>query len=262
MEQVPQPQFIQINENVRMSVSCTKYAEAMALVQAELGSAVESAKNPHFNSSYADLPTVINTAKPVLAKHGFSIQQLPCGVPPIAKVTTIIRHKSGEWLAFDLSLRPAKDDPQGHGGAITYARRYSLEACLNMPTKDDDGNVATGLGAPPASNAPQSYAPSPTATAKPTVKPVSNPNDAYPIDHVMTFKKFRGMNVNQTPKHEIDGYLKWLIDASKKPNGIPVPQEALMLMDKIDEITSQNFKTGGARQSDGPPPGMFEDIPF
>jgi hypothetical protein len=53
-------------------------------------------------------------------------------------------HESGEWIGFEYQMRPAKDDPQGRGSAITYQRRYAIASvlCLNID-EDDDGNLAT-----------------------------------------------------------------------------------------------------------------------
>ncbi len=36
-----------------------------------------------------------------------------------------------------------KQDPQGYGSALTYARRYSLLAATGLAPEDDDGNSAS-----------------------------------------------------------------------------------------------------------------------
>ena len=41
-------------------------------------------------------------------------------------------------------MKPAKNDPQGLGSAITYQRRYALGAILGLNIDiDDDGNAAS-----------------------------------------------------------------------------------------------------------------------
>ena len=37
-----------------------------------------------------------------------------------------------------------KTDPQAMGSAITYAKRYALQAIYGLGTDDDDGNSASG----------------------------------------------------------------------------------------------------------------------
>ena len=40
-------------------------------------------------------------------------------------------------------MTPAKQDPQGDGSALTYARRYAIMTYLGIAAEDDDGNIAT-----------------------------------------------------------------------------------------------------------------------
>jgi hypothetical protein len=42
-----------------------------------------------------------------------------------------------------LTVPAAKQDPQGYGSALTYARRYSLMAACGIAPEDDDGNAAS-----------------------------------------------------------------------------------------------------------------------
>ena len=59
-------------------------------------------------------------------------------------VETIFLHESGEiFEAGKLHVPAAKNDPQGYGSALTYARRYSLMASCGIAPEDDDGNAAS-----------------------------------------------------------------------------------------------------------------------
>lgn len=59
-------------------------------------------------------------------------------------VETIFIHESGEQLSAGvLTVPAAKQDPQGYGSALTYARRYSLMAACGIAPEDDDGNAAS-----------------------------------------------------------------------------------------------------------------------
>ena len=57
-------------------------------------------------------------------------------------------HESGEWIESTITVPMSKNDAQGYGSAITYARRYSLAAITGLPQEDDDGNEASKQSKP------------------------------------------------------------------------------------------------------------------
>jgi len=130
------------------SETIANLAEALALAQAEIENAAKKSNNPHFRSKYADLAEVINTARPVLAKHGLSVTQWPSYADGIVSVETILAHKSGEWISNTASAPADKLNAQGVGSATTYLRRYSLAALACIAQEDDDGNKASENEAP------------------------------------------------------------------------------------------------------------------
>jgi len=128
---------------MQASESLTELAKALTKAQAEMSGAKKSAKNPFFKSNYANLEEVINCVKEPFANNGLSFMQFPVSSDGFAGVETIILHESGEWVSNEFTLKVAKNDPQGMGSAITYARRYGLQAAVGVPSEDDDGNAAT-----------------------------------------------------------------------------------------------------------------------
>jgi hypothetical protein len=55
----------------------------------------------------------------------------------------MVCHASGDELSFGKLFVPAsKQDAQGYGSALTYARRYSLMTAFGICPEDDDGNLA------------------------------------------------------------------------------------------------------------------------
>lgn len=126
-------------------------SSAMAAAFAEIEAATKTANNPHFKSKYADLGAVIDAVKPPLIKHGLFFTQRchPCdnGV----SVETVLHHASGQDMSLGTLFVPAnKQDAQGFGSALTYARRYGLMTAFGVPAEDDDGNAAA-RSAPKAS---------------------------------------------------------------------------------------------------------------
>lgn len=123
------------------STSIKEIATALLTFHNHVGAVKKSAENPFFKSSYADLPAILEAVKKPLQSAGLSFAQFPVGQHGL---TTILMHTSGEWMKATYEMVPVKNDPQGHGSAITYARRYALGAILGISTEeDDDGNSAS-----------------------------------------------------------------------------------------------------------------------
>jgi hypothetical protein len=120
-----------------------KISAAMAEAFAAIEGAIKGKTNPAFRSKYADLGSVTDAIKPALAGHGLWYRQVLHPVESGVCVETIIHHASGQWMACGpLHIPASKQDAQGYGSALTYARRYSLMAAFGVPAEDDDGNAA------------------------------------------------------------------------------------------------------------------------
>lgn len=127
------------------SESIMEIAKALCQFQAEIKNPANSANNPFFKSKYAPLNEILNLVRPSLSKYGLSVLQMPSSNDGDVVITTLLMHSSGEWIEFcPLRMKPAKNDPQGIGSAITYGRRYALSAILGISSEDDDdGNSAS-----------------------------------------------------------------------------------------------------------------------
>jgi hypothetical protein len=127
-------------------------ATALSLAQGEFDAAVKDTANPFFKSKYADLSSVVEATRPALSKHGLSIIQLPRSQDGCIQLETILLHKSGEFIGDTLALPVSKQDAQGYGSAMTYARRYGWMAVTGIAPEDDDGNAAVQGKTPAAVN--------------------------------------------------------------------------------------------------------------
>lgn len=109
---------------------------------------LKDAKNPHFKSSYASLAGSLAAVEPALLANGIALIQRTFEDATGVTVETVLVHESGETLECGrLHLPAVKQDAQGYGSALTYARRYSLMAALGIAPEDDDGNAATAATA-------------------------------------------------------------------------------------------------------------------
>lgn len=151
---------------------------AMAKFQEYLSAPKKNKDNPFFKSKYAGLDDDISAIKEVQVAHpelGISYTQdastSDAGLP---QVKTTIHHISGESLTFGpLALPVGKKDAQGYGSALTYARRYSLEAAFGIASEDDDGNGAV--------QGPQVHTP----RAQPS-EPLASQQDVEELDTLVT----------------------------------------------------------------------------
>ena len=135
------------------SESIKNLAMALNKAQEVMGGASKDVENPFFKKNYADLGSVIRVLKQPFADNGLSYSQFPVSAGDKVGVETILMHDSGEWMSDVLLLPMTKPDPQKAGSAITYARRYALQAIAGIPSEDDDGNAATQGSAPAKSYA-------------------------------------------------------------------------------------------------------------
>lgn len=119
-------------------------AQALCKAQKEFSPALKTATNPHFKSKYVGLDGCVEAVIDALNNHGIYLMQRSHDCENGVKIETILLHESGEEYSGGVLHVPAsKNDAQGYGSALTYARRYSLMATCGIAPEDDDGNAAS-----------------------------------------------------------------------------------------------------------------------
>jgi hypothetical protein len=119
-------------------------SNALVKAQKDFAPALKTNANPFFKSKYADLGVCIEAVIDALHENGIALIQKNHDCDDGVKVETILLHESGEQYSGGILHVPAaKNDPQGFGSALTYARRYSLMATCGIAPEDDDGNAAS-----------------------------------------------------------------------------------------------------------------------
>ncbi len=122
-------------------------AAALSKAQGEMQAAIKDKVNPFYKSSYADLGSVWDAARPVLSKNGLCVMQKTEMKGGQIMLITVLAHSSGQWVNSELPLMLGKQDSQGIGAAMTYLKRYSLCALVGVVCDDDDdGETAVGRG--------------------------------------------------------------------------------------------------------------------
>jgi hypothetical protein len=105
--------------------------------------------NPHFKNTYASLGAVLDLLVPVLNEEKIVMTQ-GCEVLNEGGFVLATRlfdteedvEGEREFVTYT-PLVLDKENMQGLGSAITYARRYALVSLFGLDAEDDDGNEAS-----------------------------------------------------------------------------------------------------------------------
>jgi hypothetical protein len=201
----------------------------LSMCQGEIKHAILDAKNPHFKSDYATLESTINAIKPFMTKYGFSVVQSIVEKEHMYLETTLMSEFGS--LITTVPMIVTKNDMQGLGSAITYARRYALLAVFNIGSEDDDGNLAVETMSKPAvfniGSEDDDGNLAVETMSKPAVKnhaPQAQPTKVSLDYKTFTFAKgpFLGKRLYQIDPKELEIFM---VDLDKKYHGHEMPAE-------------------------------------
>jgi hypothetical protein len=117
---------------------------AFIAAQRSFAPALKTSTNPHFKSKYADLAACVEAVLDALNENGIGLMQRTFEDSTGVTIETVFIHTSGQHLeGGKLHVPASKQDAQGYGSALSYARRYSLMAACGIAPEDDDGNAAS-----------------------------------------------------------------------------------------------------------------------
>jgi hypothetical protein len=131
---------------MKTSENIAELAKALAEAQLEYPAIGKdkTARAGSYQYDYADLASILDAVRPVLAKHGLAVVQSASAEQHVVTVVTRLLHASGQWIESSLSVEAENAAPQKLGSAISYARRYGLLALAGVAPggEDDDGQQA------------------------------------------------------------------------------------------------------------------------
>lgn len=187
-------------------------AAALAAAQSEMGKALKESNNPHFRNKYADLGNVMDACMPALSKNGIALIQ-PTGEDEGGRyVETVLLHTSGESLRCRVPLIVSKNDMQGYGSAVTYARRYGLMAMAGIAPEDDDGNAAAIAPPAPRQQPAPDHSQAPKQTQKPQGQGASAKAKTLADDMIGAAKKHGAQAVTSHANFQRD--IAWLEESA------------------------------------------------
>ena len=124
-------------------------ASALIAFQASVPTIHDNDKS--FHGSFANLPGILSTIGPALRANGLVVSQLPEDVNGQPGLRTTLLHTSGQSLTAvtPLSINAGKNGTQEWGKAVTYSRRYALQAVLGLCVGIEDNDADMEPSAPP-----------------------------------------------------------------------------------------------------------------
>lgn len=98
------------------------------------------------STAFAKLEDINDGIRPTLQKYGFgvsfSVDQGQGGITVTAKLLHRLGHSEKTSITLPIDSSGTKNSVQGNGSTISYGKRYSICALLNISTGDDtDGNI-------------------------------------------------------------------------------------------------------------------------
>lgn len=145
------------DSDFRVNLKDGEILKSLCAFHSELKEIEKGSENPFFNSSYADFSAILKEIRPILSKHNLVLIQAALNGCPGIKVKTVLYHTNGESIEMDCVRFSPKNtaDIQQLGGAITYLKRYSLQAllCISFTSEDADGEDVMGRTKPAAAKA-------------------------------------------------------------------------------------------------------------
>lgn len=135
---------------------------ALLAFKAEAPALKPDKTNPAFRSKFVSLDAIGEKIDPLLTKHGLVWATMPGHYDGHPTLEYRLTHApSGEAFSGSMPLLLDKQNSQGFGSAITYARRYAKTAVLDLIAEEDDDGAAASKPRPAPARAPQP--PGPTA---------------------------------------------------------------------------------------------------
>jgi len=139
------------NSKMRESTDISKIAPALVRAQAMMENPVRNrsvqvrTQAGSYQFRYATLDKITDLVRRALAENGLCVLQPIISTERGAALVTRLLHESGQWMECEILLPPLGSNPQAFGSAVTYMRRYSISAMLNISAdEDDDANRAAG----------------------------------------------------------------------------------------------------------------------
>lgn len=135
--------MLDMQERVLNRQAQEQFSAAMADMQAEMPEVVERGKA--HNTKYATFEDINAAVRPVLQKYGFAVTFRVAQQEGAIKVTAVLSHRGGHREETDMVLphdtSGSKNAVQAVGSTVSYGKRYTMSALLNIATRGEDDDA-------------------------------------------------------------------------------------------------------------------------
>lgn len=144
--------LMQMHERIRATGAKGAYAAALAQMQPELPTIRERGaiknKGGGVQSTYALWEDVVTVITPILSRHGFALTFRTANLDKNVTVMGVLSHRDGHSEETSLTLPIDSSDfrnlVQSIGSSVSYGKRYTAAALLNLRTGEVDDDGARG----------------------------------------------------------------------------------------------------------------------
>lgn len=138
--------LLQMQERVLEREARSAYSRDFAAMQADMPTIKERGKG-HNDITYALWEDVNEAIRPVLSKHGFGLSFKTSQSDKLITITAILSHREGHseetTQSFPHDNSGNKVAIQAVGSSMTYGKRYTAGALLNITSGEKDNDGAT-----------------------------------------------------------------------------------------------------------------------
>lgn len=191
-------------------------AESIYNVQGRVSVVFKDAKNPHHNSKYASLESVLEVLNEPLHENKLILMQFTHW-DEANKMWLL----STELSTFDgkekkiietplFGIEDSKNKMQALGSAMTYARRFALMSLFKLAPTDDDGEV---LSAPTMAKREAAPPPQPKPIARNFAPTTANLHEFV----ISVGKKYVGKKLSEVPPEELKKFVNFVETAIHNP---------------------------------------------
>lgn len=146
--------LLQMHERIKATGAKAAYAAALAEMQPDLPTVAERGaiknKAGGIQSRYALWEDIIAIISPILSAHGFALTFRTANADKMVTVTGVLSHRDGHseetTLTLPIDASDFRNVVQSIGSSVSYGKRYTASALLNLRTGEVDDD---GAGKPP-----------------------------------------------------------------------------------------------------------------